>query len=65
MICPCKGCPKKGCGSYHDICPDYQPWAKSEKKKKAKIQAENEIKSLSRDHELKYRKNLKKGGPKK
>lgn len=21
---PCKNCPKKGCGSYHDICQEYQ-----------------------------------------
>ena len=20
----CQYCPNKGCGSYHDICPDYQ-----------------------------------------
>jgi hypothetical protein len=20
----CEHCPKKGCGSYHDVCPDYQ-----------------------------------------
>lgn len=23
---PCMGCPKAGCGSYHDICPDYQAY---------------------------------------
>lgn len=22
--CPCKDCPKKGCGAYHDICEKYQ-----------------------------------------
>lgn len=21
---PCRYCPKKGCGSYHDICEEYQ-----------------------------------------
>lgn len=21
---PCSNCPKAGCGSYHDECPDYQ-----------------------------------------
>lgn len=20
---PCKGCPRKGCGGYHDKCPEY------------------------------------------
>lgn len=24
MICPCKECPNKGCGSYHDKCRAYQ-----------------------------------------
>lgn len=24
MICPCKDCSNKGCGSYHDKCQAYQ-----------------------------------------
>lgn len=28
---PCEKCPKKGCGAYHDVCPDYLEWAKNEK----------------------------------
>lgn len=27
---PCIDCPKKGCGAYHDICPDYQEWVNDE-----------------------------------
>lgn len=27
---PCKNCPKQGCGSYHDICPEYIEWKKQE-----------------------------------
>lgn len=23
LITCCRNCPKKGCGAYHDICPDY------------------------------------------
>lgn len=23
---PCKNCEKKGCGAYHDICPEYVQW---------------------------------------
>lgn len=34
---PCADCPKKGCGAYHDICPDYQPWAKNMKDSKNSI----------------------------
>lgn len=29
---PCIDCPKKGCGAYHDICPEYQAWANDEVK---------------------------------
>ena len=27
-IAPCKDCPKKGCGPYHDECPEYQEFKK-------------------------------------
>jgi hypothetical protein len=23
---PCKDCPKKGCGRYHDECPEFQAY---------------------------------------
>ena len=26
--CPCKGCERAGCGSYHDECERYQEWSK-------------------------------------
>lgn len=26
---PCMNCDRKGCGVYHDICPDYQGWLNS------------------------------------
>lgn len=35
-ICPCIECDKQGCGPYHDICPDYQKFAK---KKQAESKA--------------------------
>ena len=25
---PCKHCEKKGCGAYHNRCPDYLAWRK-------------------------------------
>lgn len=28
---PCADCPKKGCGSYHDICERYLTWVETEK----------------------------------
>lgn len=30
MKAPCANCPKKGCGSYHDECPDYISFKKSQ-----------------------------------
>lgn len=26
---PCKDCPKKGCGRYHDECPEFQEFRRS------------------------------------
>lgn len=28
MICPCKNCPDKGCGTKHDSCELYKLWIK-------------------------------------
>ena len=28
MQAPCKDCPKQGCGTYHDECPEYQEFRK-------------------------------------
>ena len=25
-MAPCKHCPRQGCGSYHDSCPDYRAY---------------------------------------
>lgn len=41
MKSPCKGCPKKGCGNYHDKCEEYMMFRKNALKtyeKKAKSQ---------------------------
>ena len=36
MKCPCKVCPRKGCGSYHSKCKDYLEWkAELDEKNKA------------------------------
>ena len=39
----CKECPRKGCGSYHDICQDYQREKAENRVKDKKKQAEQEI----------------------
>ena len=28
VLCPCKDCSMKGCGSYHDTCEPYQRFVK-------------------------------------
>ena len=32
LTAPCKDCPKKGCGIYHDVCPEYQAFKKENKR---------------------------------
>lgn len=32
MDAPCKDCPRVGCGSYHDICEEYQAYKKAKEK---------------------------------
>lgn len=64
MICPCKGCDKAGCGTFHDQCEPYIQW-RSERDRINRLRAEEaDNRSLSRDQEMKYRKNLKRGGRK-
>ena len=58
MKCPCKGCFKRKLGC-HGFCEEYKTWREWYNRINQKRQAENATKQLSRDHELKYRKNLK------
>ena len=58
MKCPCKGCDHRKLGC-HGFCDEYQKWRKWHDGVNRKRQADGELKQLSRDHELKYRKNLK------
>lgn len=34
---PCKNCPRKGCGAYHDECPEYNKWKKQESERRKMI----------------------------
>ena len=42
MECPCKDCPQKGCGAYHDICPEHTEWKEEFEKEKQVIQKKKE-----------------------
>ena len=54
MDCPCKGCEKAGCGSYHDQCEPYQEWKKNRDKtnqwlsNQLPIISENAVKGMHR-----------------
>ena len=37
MANPCRNCPDKGCGAYHDICPEYNKWKREEEEKRKRI----------------------------
>lgn len=60
MKCPCKGCENAGCGVHHDSCEPYLEWQAERRKENEKRFATHH--EMSRDHELKYRKNLRRGG---
>ena len=61
MRSPCEKCEKKGCGIYHDLCPQYQEWKEYRQRISDKKSMEHLTGGISRDHELKYRLNLKRG----
>ena len=35
MNCPCRNCPDKGCGAYHNQCGKYTEWRKELDKRNA------------------------------
>lgn len=37
MECPCKSCGERGCGAYHDECPEFLEWKKCEDEKKEQM----------------------------
>lgn len=61
MEAPCKDCPDKGCGAYHDKCPKYQEYKsitnqqKEEKRIRDKI--DSDYKSVVIERANKRRKN--------
>lgn len=55
MICPCKDCPQKGCGSYHDKCESYQLWL-ADKHEKDQIKRKQQMEDLLFIHNRKPKK---------
>ena len=47
IINPCKGCPKAGCGVYHDSCPEYQEF-----RNKKEIEYKMRLKTSERKYDI-------------
>ena len=60
MKCPCKGCDHRKLGC-HGNCEQYKAWAEEREEINRKRYAAQDARQLSRDHEMKYRRNLKQG----
>ena len=58
MKSPRENCEKQGCGKDHDTCQPYIEWKEWRKGIAEKRKADSETGGISRDHEMKYRKNL-------
>lgn len=60
MKCPCKACENRKLGC-HGSCEQYQQWTADRHEINRKRFIEGINTQRSRDHEMKYRKNLKQG----
>jgi hypothetical protein len=58
MICPCKGCTERTI-LCHGRCDGYQQWKKEREEINRIRSMETENRQLSREHEIRYRKNVK------
>lgn len=57
MIRPCKDCPNKGCGSYHDKCQAYQDFvAERDKISENKVKKSGRVPYVNRNT-ARYRSN--------
>lgn len=49
-IAPCAKCEHRGCGTYHDVCPEYKQYRKEVEEYKAKKYADKEKEYFSRQN---------------
>jgi hypothetical protein len=42
-VCPCKTCPRRGCGKAHDTCDKYKEWKLARERANARRGADAEI----------------------
>ena len=61
MICPCKECENQGCGAYHSECEKFAGWQEWRSEGIRRRMADADNRQISRNQEMKYRRNLKQG----
>ena len=59
MMCPCATCALQGCGVHHEKCEPYKAWKEQKNEANRKRIEEISKRAISRDAEMKYRKNLR------
>ena len=59
MNAPCEHCERKGCGAYHDICPEYQEYRQKNiedyKKRVAKLNHRHDLNYVDHIHFMRLR----------
>ena len=55
MICPCRTCARKGCGSYHDICPEYKKFVMKKELAAARRRADADANSSQIEARIRIR----------
>lgn len=61
MKCPCKGCAKRAIHCHSNCTEGYKEWREELDAINSERKKWNQVKGISRDQELKYRRNLKEG----
>lgn len=57
MIAPCRDCPRRGCGAYHEECPEYQRFRK-ERNEINRWKAQENERTRPSEGGLKYKKGI-------
>lgn len=58
---PCKDCPDKGCGPYHDICDEYNKAKERNRLRKEAIEKKKRVNRMMDNYKLEVGRRMKKG----
>lgn len=53
--CACANCERRGCGAYHDICPEYKKYKQAAAEKNKINRAGKEVDNAFSEHLLRHR----------